>query len=301
MSLFNRPPAVTVEVFPAMAAPRQVVTARVTTGRRIDRVSAAALEWGYTNFYRYHWAGRSDSAAAQANDSLWLSGDVGTNAGGDRNTDEWVSVAKTDLAVVESEFSGGSATFRVPSWAPASSPEIARWSCRVTVERAGRDVDEHGEFAVRVGRGDVTAEDAPTEVVAGDSETVIEIDLVAAVFAAGETIRGQVRLAPTKDLPDADVGVCWQRCRESHPLTRTPSPSGAYAGPILGLGKRIPLRAGVPVTLPFELPLPADAPPTARAVHSSMNWFVQARLFYAGFSAHSTERVVKPIVVVNGP
>jgi hypothetical protein len=34
-------------------------------------------------------------------------------------------------------------------------------------------------------------------------------------------------------------------------------------------------------------------------VHSSMDWYVQARMFYAGFNAHMTERVAKPIVVVN--
>ena len=36
---------------------------------------------GYTNFYRYHWAGRADSAMAAAGEALWMSGDVGTNAG----------------------------------------------------------------------------------------------------------------------------------------------------------------------------------------------------------------------------
>lgn len=72
-------------------------------------------------------------------------------------------------------------------------------------------------------------------------------------------------------------------------------------GPIIGLAKRIPLRAGSPITLPFEIPLAADAPPTASAVHSSMKWFVQARLFYSGLTAPLTERVVRPIVVVNVP
>jgi hypothetical protein len=67
------------------------------------------------------------------------------------------------------------------------------------------------------------------------------------------------------------------------------------------LGKRIPLRAGVPVVLPFEIQLPPDAPPTATAVHSSLNWFVQARLMYAGFTGHQLERVRRPIVVVNAP
>jgi hypothetical protein len=52
---------------------------------------------------------------------------------------------------------------------------------------------------------------------------------------------------------------------------------------------------------PFEIPLPADAAPTAAAVHSSINWFVQARMMYAGFTAHTLERVRRPIVVVNAP
>lgn len=301
MGLFGRVPGVTVEVFPAVAAPRQAVTARVSTGRHIDRVTAAGLEWGYTNFYRYHWAGRADAAMAQAGADAWLYGDVGTNAGGDRDADEWVSVSRTDLAVLDGQFSGGTATFRVPSWAPASSPELVRWLCRVVLERGGRDLDAHSEFNVRVGRGDATAPEAPTEVIMGDGATVVDIDLVTPVVAAGETIRGRIRLTPTADLPDADVAVCWRRYRESHPLTRTPSRGGGCDGPILSLGKGIPLRSGTPVVLPFELALPADAAPTASAVHSSMKWFVQARLFYAGISAHLTERVLRPIVVVNGP
>ncbi len=74
---------------------------------------------------------------------------------------------------------------------------------------------------------------------------------------------------------------------------------GAGGGPIIKLGKGIPLRAGHPITVPFEVTLPADAAPTAAAVHSSMSWAIAAELFYAGFSGPMTERVRKPIVVVN--
>ena len=301
MALFSRAPGVSVEVSPAAVGPRQVVTATVCTGRPIDRVAAATLEWGYTNFYRYHWAGRADSAMAEAGEAMWMYGDVGTNAGGDRDTDDWVGITKVELPVLDGEFAGGTSTFRVPSWAPGSSPEIVRWSCRVVVERGGRDVDTHSEFRVRIGRADVAPEAAPTEVIMGDAETVLEIDLVSPVVAVGDAIRGQVRLMPTRDLPDGDVAVCWRKCRESHPLTRTPTRGGEIDGPIIGLGKYIPLRAGVPVALPFEVELPADAAPTASAVHSSMKWFVQARLFYSGLTAPLTERVLRPIVVINGP
>jgi len=301
VALLGRGPAVAVEVVPAVAAPRQRVTARVFTGRRITRVRSVVLDWGYTNVYRYHWAGRADSPMIAAGEAAWLASDIGTNATGERDAEEWVSVSRTDVTFSGDEFGGATATFRVPSWAPASSPELVRWACRVRVERDGRDVDGHGEFSVRIGRGDVTAPEAVAESIMGDRETVIEIDLTSTVFAAGELIRGQVRLLPTADLPDGDVGVCWRRCRESHPLTRTPSRGGGYDGPVLRLAKRVPLRAGKPVVLPFELPLPENAAPSASAVHSSMAWFVQARLFYAGFSAHLTERVLRPIVVVNGP
>lgn len=299
MGLFSRTPAVTVEVSPPVVTPRQLVTARVSAASPVDKVTSATLEWGYTNFYRYHWAGRADSAVAQAGDALWMYGDVGTNAGGDRDTKDWVGVTKVALSLDDFEFFSGTAEFRIPSWAPASSPEIADWSARVVIERGGRDVDVHGQFVVRIGRDDVSVPDATQEVVMGDAETVIDIDLDESVCLAGRTIRGRVRLMPTRDLPDADVAVCWRRCRESHPLTRTPTAGGEYDGPVLRLGKRIPLRTGSPVTLPFDLELPADAPPTASAVHSSMKWFVHARLFYAGISAHLPERVVRPIAVVN--
>jgi hypothetical protein len=49
------------------------------------------------------------------------------------------------------------------------------------------------------------------------------------------------------------------------------------------------------------LPLPADAAPTTTAVHSSLSWFVGARVFYSGFTSHQIERVRRPIVVVNAP
>lgn len=301
MGLFNRSGGARVAVTPADVTPRQTVQATVTTDKPIDEVRSARLDWGYTNFYQYHWAGRTDSVAAAANDTIWTADQVGTNYGGDRDTDDWVSVIGEDLPVTTGEFTGASSTFRVPSWAPASSPLVARWECRLTIERGGRDVDSHGEFTVAIGTADVDSYLEPLEVVSGAAETAIDITPTSPVHRAGEIITGQVTLTPTSDLPDGDLAVSWQRERESHPLTRAPGPGTRLDGDAVTFGKRIPLRAGVPVVLPFEIPLPADAPPTAAAVHSSINWFVQARLMYAGFGGHMLERVRRPIVVVNAP
>jgi hypothetical protein len=301
VGLFSRSGGVTVVVSPGIVTPRQTVTATVTTDKPIDKVRSAKLDWGYTNFYNYHWAGRVDSAAAAGNDTIWTAGQVGTNYGGDRDTDDWVSVSVEDVPIATGELTGTSSTFRIPSWAPASSSSIARWECRLTVDRGGRDVDAHGEFTVLVGTADVEAYVEPLEVVSGAGETAIDITLSSPVWRAGETITGQVTLTPTIDLPDGDLAVSWQRERESHPLTRTPGPGGQLDGRIVTLGKKIPLRAGFPVVCAFEIPLPADAAPTAAAVHSSIDWFVQARMMYAGFNAHTLERVRRPIVVINAP
>jgi hypothetical protein len=267
-----------------VVTPRQVVTATVTASTPVGGVTAASLEWGYTNFYRYHWA------------------DTDTASDGARDADDWICVTRVELPLASAEFDGATATFRVPSWAPASSEDIARWSCRLLVTGAGPDVDTHGEFTVRVGRDQFADEEAmqdPVSVVAGNAETGIDIKLATPVVVAGDVIRGQLIITPTRDLPDGDLAVCWQRHRESHPLQRPPAPGGAIDGPIIEMDKRLRLRAGDVIELPFEIPLPAAAPPTATAVNSSMTWYLQARMLYAGLDSHLAERVVKPIFVVN--
>jgi len=301
VGLFSRAGGVAVTMTPDVVRPRQTVTATVTTDRPVTKVRSARLDWGYVNFYQYHWAGRVDSVAAQANDTVWTAGQVGTNYGGDRDTDDWVSVVVEDLPIATGEFTGATSTLRIPSWAPASAPEIARWECRVIVDREGPDAESRGEFVVRIGTGDVDSYLEPLERVSGDGETVVDLVPSKPVWQAGETVTGHVTLTPTVDLPDGDVAVSWQRERESHPLTRTPGPGSQLDGRIMQLDKHIWLRAGTPVHYPFELVLPDDAPPTAAAVHSSINWFVQARLMYEGFGGHSLERVRRPITVVNAP
>jgi hypothetical protein len=52
---------------------------------------------GYTTFYRYRWAGRADSTAVEMNDAWWLLGQVGTDAGSEKDTEDWVGVTKVDL------------------------------------------------------------------------------------------------------------------------------------------------------------------------------------------------------------
>ena len=301
MGLFNRSAGVRVTVAPAVVRPRQTVTATVSVDKPLDKVTSARLEWGYDNFYRYHWAGRADSAAAAGNDTLWTAGQVGTNYGGERDTDDWVCVTRVEVPTATSEFTQASASFKVPSWAPGSSPQVARWGCRLVIDRGGRDVDERGEFQVVIGADDVDAVEEPMERYMGNGDTEIDIVIPSPVWRAGEPITGHLACRPQQDLPTADIAVYWQREREHHPLERYPGQGGSLDGPPLYLGKKIPMHGGTEFGLPFALPLPADAAPTATAVHSSLSWFIGARIFYSGFTSHQIERVRRPIVVVNAP
>src|SRR4051812_45259049 len=256
-------------VSPPVVRPGQTVQAKVTVPRPVDNVVAATVEWGYSNFY---------------------------DGAGGTDGDSWVGVSTDKPAIAVDRFLGALSTFRVPSRAPGSSEEIARWLCRVRVGRHGRDITTEAEFDVLVGVADVAPTKAEVQHVDGAADTVLDIALPWAVFGAGDTIHGHIKLTPSHDLPDGDLAMCWQRVRLSHPLNRPPS-RATLNGPIIKLGNRIPLRTGAPVAVPFELALPVDAAPTTSAMHSSLVYFVAARLHYAG--SRSAERVRCPIVVVN--
>jgi hypothetical protein len=301
VGLFKSSGGAQVSVRPEVARPRQTVTATVTAAKAIDKVSAATLEWGYTNFYRYRWAGRADSAAVAMNDSWWMMGEVGTDAGSEKDTEDWVGVTKVELPVAGGEFSGGSSSFTVPSWAPGSSEVIARWSARLTIERGGRDVDARGDFAVVIGSDNILVTDEPQQRTGGDGETDVDIVLSSLTHRAGDTINGTVVLTPHADMSDGEVVIYWGHRLISHPLVRTPAiGGGAKSGPTIKLGKGISLRSGTPVTVPFAVPLPEDAPPTAEAVHSSLVWFLQATLHYSKWT-QGIEQVRRRIAVVNAP
>jgi hypothetical protein len=66
VGLFKRSDGARVVVTPEVVSPRHTVQVTITTDRPVDKVSSATLEWGYTNFHRYRWAGRADSAASRA-------------------------------------------------------------------------------------------------------------------------------------------------------------------------------------------------------------------------------------------
>ena len=82
---------------------------------------------------------------------------------------------------------------------------------------------------------------------------------------------------------------------------RTRDRGGGKSGDTIKLGQGHPAAQRRGVTVPFAVPLPADAPPTSEAVHSSLEWFLEATLTYSDCTSASIEHVRRPIVVVNAP
>jgi hypothetical protein len=178
---------------------------------------------------------------------------------------------------------------------------LARWSARLTIERGGRDIDTRCDFTVVVGRDNVKVADEPQQRTAGDGETNIDTVLPSLVFGAAETINGSITLTPQTDMSNGELGIYWGRRNISHPLVRTPAiAGGTRSGQTIKLGKGITLCNGTPVTVPFAVPLPDDAPPTGEAVHSSL------RVVSRGHSDvlhmdQGIETVRRQVAVVNAP
>ena len=301
MKLFGRGASAGVRVVPQQLLPGDELVATVTIAASLDKVASATAELGYENTYAYRWAGRADAAATAATQSLATIGEVGTDYGSERETSDWVSVVTTDLPLAGDTLEAGvhELPFRVPSWAPGSSEQLAGWAVRLTVDRRGRDVSADGPFTVLA--------PAPADPPAGEQERVhggssdIDIRLERPSWRAGETITGTIAITAPEALPQADVAVVLQFDRVSHPLERTPAQGVTFDRDRVQLDKQLELAVGAPTALRFEIALPADAPPTADGVHSSLRWYLLVRILYKGFSSHLPERVRRGFVVYNAP
>jgi hypothetical protein len=292
-----------VRVQPGELRPAGELVAYVTLPEALDHVASAKAELGYVNTYNYRWAGKADAALTQGVDSLANIDQIGTDYGSEREVGDWVSVLVTELALDGGTLPAGTRelAFRVPSWAPGSSDErLVRWAVRLTVDRRGRDVEADASFTVLAPPPDPFPPPGPLERVMGDA-TDIDIRLDRTAWRAGETITGTVVItAPAGEpLPEADVAVLLHLDRLSHPLQRTPGQGQTYDRDRVQLDKRVALAPGAPTELAFAIPVPADAPPTAEAVHGSLAWYVGVRILYKGFNAHMPERVRRGFVLYN--
>lgn len=282
--------------------PTETVTATVTLDEAVDGVTAARVELGYVNAYRYYWAGRRDAAVKHDDSSLLTMGQVGTSYGSTRETSDWVHVLDVPLTVVGGALSGGThtAALRLPSWAPGSAESAVRWEARLRVERAGRDVEAEKSFQVLVGPPDPAPAELP--LVQGESALANTVTFGLAIdgvcHRVGDPVRGVVSLTPRELVTrTANLDVRFLRLRISHPLEKTPSdPSEHFTRPHVVVAEDLRLTQGVTTEVPFEVVFPVGEDPTTETVHCTLEWWLMATLNFAGATG-GIERARRGIVV----
>jgi hypothetical protein len=288
---------VKLEISPDVRQPTETVTADITIAEPLDRVRSAKLQLGYENTYAYRWAGRRDMAVKGDWDPLV--GNVAPDAGTERDTTDWVDVLDEELPVDAGTLAAGQheIALRIPSWAPGSS-SIVRWVVRLVIDREGRpDVALEQDCRVLTPPPADPPDVAQLEIIERKT-SLVSVDIERSWFRAGEPMHGTVTLTPdSSTVTPADVRVSVMRMRASHPLERTPGLGGELTAAHAQLDKRLELTAGEPTTLPFTIDIPADADPTSEAVHSSISWYVVARVMYKGFS-HGMDRARREFVMV---
>jgi hypothetical protein len=280
------------------------ITAYVTLDEPLDKVTAARVELGYVNGYRYLWAGRADAALRKGNDT-WLTMDqVGTNYGSDKDTEDWVHALEEPLVVAGGVLGAGQhqVALRLPSWSPGSSKEVVRWQVRLHVERGGKDVTESVPLTVLVAAPDPAPASTDLPLVQGESalnDTVtFEIETERACYRPGDEVRGVVALTPREPVTRKALLALWFRKEQtSHPQEKTPGgTTETFTRPMVSIVKDIQLVQGQRAEFPFTATLPDDVDPTTEAVHSSLSWSVQIKLEFAGATG-GIERAERGIVV----
>ena len=125
-----------------------------------------------------------------------------------------------------------------------------------------------------------------------------EIETERACYKPGEEVRGRVAVTPREPVERKALVAGWfQRIQDSHPVEKTPgSPTEEYTRPMVTFAKDVQLVQGQRAEFPFALTLPTDVDPSTEAVHSSISWFVQIKVEFAGATG-AIERAQRGIVV----
>ncbi|CAM3972955.1 hypothetical protein [Smaragdicoccus niigatensis] len=306
MGLFRRKSAASLRLSPeGPYRATETITVSVNLDEALDGVTAAKVELGYVNVFRYRWAGRADAAFSQGADSLLMMGEVGTNYGTEKDGEAWVHVLEEPLLVADGLLGAGShqVAVRLPSWAPGSSAKVVQWQVRLHVERGKKTATSQAPFQVLI----AAPEPKPTDLPLIQGERALantlhfEIETDRACYKPGEEVRGVVAVTSREPVSRKALVAGWfQRLQASHPVEKTPgSATEEYTRPMVTFAKDVQLRQHQRAEFPFALTLPLDVDPTTEAVNSSIDWFVQIKVEFAGATG-GIERAQRGIVVHTG-
>ena len=145
--------------------------------------------------------------------------------------------------------------------------------------------------------------DEPQQRTGGDGETDIEIVLPSLLLSRRRNDQRAARPHPAvrhvgrraRDLLGAapNLRIRWNAPRRSRRARSAVQRSSS--------ARESRCAHGTPVTIPFAVPLPEDAPPTAEAVHSSLVWFLEATLILLEVDPGHRNSAPSDSLVVNAP
>ncbi|MET3960722.1 hypothetical protein ABIE44_000656 [Marmoricola sp. OAE513] len=310
MGLFSRKARAGLDLSPAGPyRATDTVTATVTIPEALDGVTAATVELGYLNGFRYVWAGRAESAMTGASETAFVLGVTDTNPGNSKDSEEWVHVLDVPLTVAGGVLGSGThaVPLRLPSWSPGSSEFVVRWQARLRVERSGRDVEVEVPLQVLSAAPDPVPAPEDMELVQGErsftNSVLFDVTTDRSAYRAGETIHGTIGLTAREPITRTALVAAWfRKVQTSHPLDKQPplQPNESFTPrPMISIARDVMLVQGQRVEFPFLLPIPADVDPTSEAVHASLDWEIQFKVEFSGMTG-AIERAQKKVIFYTG-
>lgn len=249
MGLFGSKTEIEVRLAAGEAVAGEPVRASVRMGELDKKAQGARVELGYRNTYM------KDS----------------TDADGDRSTRKSrtdVVVATKDLAAADGQ-GETDVELVVPADAPPSAPEVIDWFVRAVVDRRrGRDASAQEPLTVRAPAQPLAAwAQAPPAV---DGPCSFELDASTRTVRPGERITGTLSVTPHEDIAARAVRMHLVRRREDPDANVDTDDKTSVE-----LCGATELRRDETHALPFEITVPADAPPSFRAEHNRQRWFLR--------------------------
>ena len=250
MPLFGTKTEVEVRVEPAEVVAGEAVRVTARFGELDKKAQGARIELGYRNTYK----------------------EDDTDSDGDRTTrtrKDDVVVAAEQVPVDRASAGEVEAELVVPADAPGSAPEVIEWFVRALVDRRrGRDADAREPLTVLApARALATwAESAPTV----DGRCTFALDVSTRTVRPGDAISGTLTVTPHEEISARAVRVQIER-RRNDPDRNVDADDGTR----VELCGETVLRPGEERTLPFEIAVPQDAPPSFRAQYNHQHWYLQ--------------------------
>jgi len=188
-------------------------------------------------------------------------------------TTDWVPVQTVSL------FEGGVRRgdtvihFAVPARGPSTVSNVIAWRVRALLDRQhGRDVSAEAELLVRPAPGMLRDRlITPAEM---STEIPITIEVANRELQPGGRLTGSVMVASSKTRKIRGLRVQLTRRRHDHAPGFSSKEHAVHAE--VRLTDKRELRSGEPLTIPFEIVLPADAPECWEAEYNSQHWYLEA-------------------------